>query len=81
MTLPFHSGRILRRVSRLQRAAMAFCSDALAGRSFGRSAAFLFGVRADFILLAAGVTLAVDLIRPRHARKVRAVSPWPSHAG
>jgi hypothetical protein len=36
----------------------------------GGSAAFLFGVRADLMLLAAGVALAVDLIRPRHEEKV-----------
>jgi len=47
----------------------------------GGSAAFLFGVRADLMLLAAGVALAVDLIRPRHPENVRSVAPWPSHAG
>jgi hypothetical protein len=46
----------------------------------GGSAAFLFGVRADLMLLAAGVALAVDLIRSRHVESVRPVSTWPSHA-
>ena len=41
----------------------------------GGSAAFLFGVRADLMLLASGVALAVDLVRPRRTRKnVRAGS-------
>jgi hypothetical protein len=35
----------------------------------GGSAAFLFDVRADLMLLAAGVALAVDLVRPRRSRK------------
>ncbi len=47
----------------------------------GGSAAFLFGVRADLMLLAAGVALTVDLVRPRRAKNLRAFSPWPSHAG
>src|SRR3954464_4624835 len=35
----------------------------------GGSAAFLFGVRADLMLLAAGVVLAVDLIRPADEKR------------
>ena len=47
----------------------------------GGSAAFLFGVRADLLLLASGVALAVVLVRPRRPRKnVRAVS-LPLYAG
>jgi len=34
----------------------------------GGSAAFLLGVRADLMLLAAGIALAVDMIRPRPAK-------------
>ena len=36
----------------------------------GGSAAFLLGVRADLMLLAAGITLAVDMIRPRRAKNI-----------
>jgi hypothetical protein len=35
----------------------------------GGSAAFVFGVRADLMLLACGVALAVDLIRPRGEKR------------
>ena len=34
----------------------------------GGSASFLLGVRADLMLLAAGIALAVDMIRPRRVR-------------
>jgi hypothetical protein len=34
----------------------------------GGSAAFLLGVRADLMLVAAGIALAVDMIRPRRAK-------------
>lgn len=39
----------------------------LAWAFIGGSAAFLFGVRADLMLLVAGIALGVDLIRPRRA--------------
>ncbi len=47
----------------------------------GGSAAFLFGVRADMMLLAAGVALAIDLVRPRRVESVRTFPPWVTHAG
>jgi len=47
----------------------------------GGSAAVLFGVRADLMLLAAGVALAVALVRPRDAMNVLTGSPWVSRAG
>ena len=36
----------------------------------GGSAAFLLGVRADLMLVAAGIALAVDMIHPRRARNI-----------
>jgi len=36
----------------------------------GGSAAFLLGVRADLMLLAAGIALAVGMIRPRRAKDI-----------
>jgi len=36
----------------------------------GGSAAFLLGVRADLMLVAAGIALAVDMIRPRRAKNI-----------
>jgi len=41
----------------------------------GGSAAFLFGVRADLMLIAAGVALAVDLIRRGRAKTVEEPAP------
>jgi hypothetical protein len=36
----------------------------------GGSAAFLLGVRADLVLLAAGIALAADMIRPRRVKNI-----------
>jgi uncharacterized protein DUF6064 len=46
----------------------------------GGSAAFLFGVRADLMLLAAGVALAVDLIRPRRPRTTSQIAVSNLHS-